>query len=236
MEQQAQLNTSNPDAIVYQTEELGFTVLGGIRLDGLDRLRVTLKIEVTNRKFVHYLNSPELAALAIRHNIDLYNDTQVEKLIRRTAERLETGIIALTGAIAALTTQLEHYRLEQVEQQHKQKEQQRKILNPEEREQATAFLAAPNLMERTNEMLGRAGIIGEELNRLLMYLIFTSRKREHPLHVISLGGSGTGKTYLQEKTGELIPEEDKVEITTLSDNAFYYFERHELSHKLILIT
>ena len=40
---------------------------------------------------------------------------------------------------------------------------------------------------------------------------------------------------MQEKTGELIPEEDKVEITTLSDNAFYYFERHELSHKLILI-
>jgi hypothetical protein len=235
MEQPHQLNTSNPDAIVYQTEELGFTVLGGIRLDGLDRLRVTLKIEVVNRKFVHYLNSPELAALAIRHNIDLYNDTQVEKLIRRTAERLETGISALTGAIAALTTQLELYRLEQVKQQNKQKEQQRKILNPEEREQAMAFLEAPNLMERTNEMLGKAGIIGEELNRLLMYLIFTSRKREHPLHVISLGGSGTGKTYLQEKTGELIPEEDKVEITTLSDNAFYYFERNELSHKLILI-
>lgn len=115
MEQQVQLNTSNPNAIVYQTEELGFTVLGGIRLDGLDRLRVTLKIEVTNRKFVHYLNSPELAALAIRHNIDLYNDTQEEKLIRRTAERLETGISALTAAVAAVTTKLEHYRLEQVE-------------------------------------------------------------------------------------------------------------------------
>lgn len=235
MEQQAQLNTANPDAIIYQTEELGFTVLGGVRLDGLDRLRVTLKIEVTNRKFVHYLNSPELAALAIRHNVDLYNDTQVEKLIRRTAERLETGISALTAAIATLTTKLELYRLEQVEQQNKQKEQQRKILNPEEREAATAFLAAPNLMERTSEMLGRAGIVGEELNRLLMYLIFTSRKREQPLHVVSLGSSGTGKTHLQEKVGELIPEEDKVEITTLSDNAFYYFERNELSHKLILI-
>jgi hypothetical protein len=235
MEPTPQLNTANPDAIIYQTEELGFTVLGGVRLDGLDRLRVTLKIEVINRKFVHYLNSPELAALAIRHNIDLYNDTQVEKLIRRTAERLETGISALTSAIAALTTKLELYRLEQVEQQNKQKEQQRKILNPEEREAATAFLEAPGLMERTAEMLGWTGIVGEEQNRLLMYLIFTSRKREQPLHVVSLGSSGTGKTHLQEKVGELIPDEDKVEITTLSDNAFYYFERNELSHKLILI-
>lgn len=38
------INTANPQAITYQTEELGFTVLGGIRVDGLDRMRVTLKI------------------------------------------------------------------------------------------------------------------------------------------------------------------------------------------------
>ena len=50
-----------------------------------------------------------------------------------------------------------------------------------------------------------------------------------------LGASGTGKTYLQEKVSELIPEEDKIEITSLSDNAFYYFGRYELQNKLILI-
>jgi len=44
------INTSNPQAITYQTEELGFTLLGGIRLEGLDRMRVTLKIEVVHRK------------------------------------------------------------------------------------------------------------------------------------------------------------------------------------------
>jgi DNA primase len=35
--------------------------------------------------------------------------------------------------------------------------------------------------------------------------------------------------------GELMPEEEKLEITTLSDNAFYYFGKEELKHKLILI-
>ena len=68
-----------------------------------------------------------------------------------------------------------------------------------------------------------------------MYLIFTSRKREHPLHIVSLGSSGIGKTHLQEKVGALIPEEDKLEITTLSENAFYYFGQHQLQNKLILI-
>jgi len=50
-----------------------------------------------------------------------------------------------------------------------------------------------------------------------------------------LSTSGTGKTHLQEKVGELIPEEDKIEITTLSENAFYYFGQRELKNKLILI-
>ena len=68
-----------------------------------------------------------------------------------------------------------------------------------------------------------------------MYLIFTSRKTNNPLHCISLGSSGVGKTHLQSKVAELIPQEDKVEITVLSANAFYYFNRTELQHKLILI-
>src|SRR5690606_37681253 len=68
-----------------------------------------------------------------------------------------------------------------------------------------------------------------------MYLIFTSRKTNNPLHCISLGSSGVGKTHLQSKVAELIPEEDKVEITVLSANAFYYFNRTELQHKIILI-
>ena len=68
-----------------------------------------------------------------------------------------------------------------------------------------------------------------------MYLIFTSRKLKQPLHIVSLGSSGTGKTHLQEKVGELIPDEDKLEITSLSENAFYYFGQKELANKLLLI-
>ena len=55
MQTELKINVSNPEAIVYTTEELGFTILGGIRIDGLDRLRVTMKIEVINRKYEHYL-------------------------------------------------------------------------------------------------------------------------------------------------------------------------------------
>lgn len=209
-----QIDTSNPNTITYITEELGFTILGGIRLDGLDRLRVTIRIEVLNRKFEHYMNNADLAGMPLNHNLDLYNDVQVEKLIRKAAERLEVGTLQITKAIADITRQLELYRLQQIEQQQTAKEVKKKILSADEREEAINFLMQPNLIERTNDCIGKAGVIGENYNRLLMYIIFTSRKRENPLHVISFGSSGAGKSHLQEKLAELIPEEDKIESTS----------------------
>jgi predicted transcriptional regulator len=229
------INTSNPEAITYATEELGYTILGGIRLEGLDRLRVTIKIEVLNRKFQHYLNNPDIAALAIRQNLDLYSITQVEKLARLIADRLEVGVTAVSKDLSDITSELESYRLQQIESKQ---QEQNKIIRPlteAERNAAIEFLKSKNLLQATNELIGRSGIVGEELNRLIMWLIYTSRKTAKPLHIISMGSSGTGKSHLQEKVGELIPEEDKIEITALTENAFYYFDKAALGHKLILI-
>jgi len=214
------LETTNKDHLLYKHPPLDIAILGGIRLEGLDRMRVTLKAQVEH--------------LAIRHNLDLYNDNQTEKLIRKVAERLEVGTSVVASALTDLTDQLEQYRLEEIERQTK-KEDKRKLLSAEEVKQAKLYLSSPNLMQRTMEDIGKAGVIGEETNRLLMYLIFTSRKRENPLHIISLGSSGIGKTHLQEKVSALIPDENKIEITSLSGNAFYYFGQQELRNKLILI-
>lgn len=229
------IDVSNPNAITYITEELGFTIVGGVRLDGLDRLRVTIRIEVINRKFEHYQNNPELAALPVNHNLDLYNDVQVEKLIRKAAERLEVGTLQLTKAIADITRQLELYRLEQIEQQQTAREVKKKVLTNDEKDEAISFSSEPNLLKRTNDLIGRSGVIGEEKNRLRMFIIFLSRLMENPLHIISFGSSGAGKSHLQEKVAELIPEEDKVSSTSFTSNALYYMGEYDLQHKIILI-
>ncbi|MCR6719228.1 MAG: hypothetical protein NVV59_02835 [Chitinophagaceae bacterium] len=117
-----ELNTTNPHCFTYQTEELLIELLGGVRVEGLDRMRVTMKVTVVNRKHAGYLSNPELAGLSVRHNLDLYNDTQVEKFVRRVAEKLETGSIAVTKAIADITSQLEQYRLQQLDKQETRKE------------------------------------------------------------------------------------------------------------------
>jgi hypothetical protein len=229
------INITNPEAITYITSEIGYTILGGIRLEGLDRLRVTIKVEVINRKFQHYLNNPDIAALAIRQNLDLYSITQVEKLARLIAERLEVGVTQVSKDLSDITNELERYRLQLIESKQQEQNKIIKLLTKEERETAIHFLQQPNLLQHTNELIGRSGIVGEELNRIIMWLIFTSRKTNKPLHIISMGSSGTGKSHLQEKVGEFMPDEDKIEITALTENAFYYFDKAELGHKLILI-
>lgn len=222
---QRSLDVSNPEYIRWQKDNLLISILGGLGLHPLDKLKVTLKIERTDsRSPLH----------SIRHSLDLYHDDQSEKLIRKAAERLETGSREMQLAIAELTQELENYRLEQIELQ-KPKKAEKRTLSVIRKEKAIQFLQSENLLQKTNELIGKSGMVGEETNRLLMYLVFTSRLREQPLHIISLGASGTGKTYLQEKIAELIPEEHKLEITTLSENALYYFERTELKNKLVLI-
>jgi len=216
------LNTSNTNNYEYITNHLEISVLGGIKLNHLDSLRVTLSIKKVKSE------------TKLRHNIDLYNDNQVEKLVRKVAERIEIGTSIVRRTLQELTNELETYRLSQLDQEDANEFTIRELTNKELRA-AEAFLKKDNLLKVTNDLIGNSGVIGEETNRLLMYIIFTSRKSANPLHCISLGSSGTGKTHLQSKVAELIPEHDIVDMTVLSENAFYYFNRTELQHKLILI-
>ena len=217
------LNTTNPNNYEYQTKYLELHILGGMKLNKLESLRITLSIQKKS------------SAQILRHSIDLYNDNQVEKLVRKVAERLEIGTSVIRRTLQELTHELENHRFLLLDKQAEQAKPFYKQLTEKERQSATDFLKKKDLLKRTNELIEKSGVIGEVGNRLLMYLIFTSRKTNNPLHCISLGSSGTGKTHLQSKVSELIPEEDKIEITYLSANAFYYFNRTELQHKLILI-
>lgn len=221
----AELNTKNPEFIVFKSGRLQIIILGGINLQQLDRLRMTIKLSRNDS------NNP---LHSVRHTLDLYHADYLEKFIVKASEQLEISSGIIRRTMAELTDQLEEYRIKKIESR-KEKKPQKRELSDQRYRKAVNYLKAAKLMERTNRDIGTSGMIGETDNRLLMYLVFTSRLREHPLHIISLGASGTGKTYLQEKISELIPEQDKLEITILSENAFYYFDRKELKNKLVLI-
>ncbi|MEW7279198.1 hypothetical protein ABW636_11450, partial [Aquimarina sp. 2201CG1-2-11] len=217
------LKTHNPHNYSYVNACLEIHILGGIKLNNLERMRVTMSVQKPKSIYV------------LRHSIDLYNDNMVEKFVRKIAERIEIGTSITRKTLQELTTALEKYRIEELEREKEANQIPIEEISADEEQTAIKFLKSKDLLSKTNELIGKSGVIGEETNRLLMYLIFTSRKTNNPLHCISLGSSGVGKTHLQSKVAELIPDEDKIEITVLSANAFYYFNRTELRNKLILI-
>ncbi len=216
-----QINT--PEELIYENNFLRFTVLGGVKLEGLDRMRITLKIELKD--------SPRPP---VRHNLDLYNDNQLEKFIRKVAERMETGTSVIAASLSELTSELEKYRLEMLKQQQIS-QPQTKHLTETEKTTATENLKAPNLMEQTLQDLQDTGIQGEAENSMILYIAMTSRKTKDPLSVICLAKSGVGKSYLMEKVAECIPAEDAKEHTQFSGNSFYYYKREEIRGKVFLI-
>ncbi len=215
------LDTGNPDHILYTHPPMDIAILGGIRLEGLDRMRVTLKVQVEH--------------LSIRHNLDLYNDNQTEKLIRKIAERLEIGTSVAAAALTDLTDQLEQYRLQEIEKQQTNQEPERRMLKPDETKTAKVYASAPNLMQRTGDDLQATGIIGEWNNALTLDMVMASRKCSDPLSAITLAKSGMGKSYLQERVAVTMPHEDIIESTMITESSFYRFGRHELSGKIFLI-
>ena len=215
-------DSSSAEKLTYIDENLEITALGGIKLEGLDRMRGTLKVTKGH--------------LSIRQNLDLYSDGQVQKLVRLVAERLEVGTSKTETALNNLIDHLENYRLEMLEARKGESgKEETKQLTEEERKAAIQFLKSPDLMERTNKLLGKSGIIGEEINRQILWLVYGSRKRPDPLHVICLGASGTGKSYLQEKVARFVNDDEKFTFTASTENAFYYLEPYDLCHKVVLI-
>ncbi len=225
------LHTKNPESLEYTNEILKQTVLGGIKLEGLDRMRVTLKVELKDS-----------SRPPVRHNLDLYNDNQLEKFIRKIAEKLEIGTSVIAASLSELTEQLEKYRLDEIKAQQSA-EKEIKHLTQKEITEAKENLSfgklrtgeQKSLLEQTAEDLKNTGIQGEEENALILLLAMTSRKMRDPLSVICLAKSGVGKSYLMEKVAQCVPSEEAKEHTQFSGNSFYYFRREEIKGTVFLI-
>lgn len=217
---QRTLDTTKAEHLTYDGGMIQITILGGIRLDSLDRMRTTLKIKVEEQ--------------SIRHNLDLYNDNQVEKLIRKVAERLDVGTSITAGVLMDMTDALEDYRMAELEKQD-QVHDKRKFLAPDEIKKAKVYAKAPNLMQRTGEDLQSIGIIGEWINALVLKMVMSSHKCKDPLSAITLAKSGVGKSYLQEKVATTMPQEDIIESTQITESSFYRFGQYELIGKIFLI-
>ncbi|MDX6187753.1 CHC2 zinc finger domain-containing protein [Flavobacterium sp. Fl-318] len=97
------------------------------------------------------------------------------------------------------------------------------------------FLKQNNLLQELNVLIEKSGIIGEENSRLLLFIIASSYKTKSPLHAIVQGSSGSGKTHLISKIADLIPPEDVLRFTRITESSLYNWGEYDLVGKLLII-
>ena len=103
-----------------------------------------------------------------------------------------------------------------------------------EKEEALRFLQSPDLLDEIIVDIETIGYTGEELNKLLCYIAAVSRKTDEPLSVMIQSRSAAGKSCLQDAILSLIPEEDFIKYTRLTDQALFYKDG-SLAHKILAI-
>ena len=93
-----QLQIINPHFITFKGESLIIDILGGVDMEQVEKMICTLRIS--------HGNYPPT-----RTTLDLYNDSQNDKLIRTLCDKYELQLLEVSKCLNLLITQLEEYRL-----------------------------------------------------------------------------------------------------------------------------
>ena len=216
-----QLFITNPHFITYKHEKLTFDILGGIDVAQVERLICTLRIS--------YGEYPPL-----RTTLDLYSDTQTEKLMRTLCDKWELKLLDVSSVLNDLTLQLEEYRLQELRFIGKQKLHDFE-LSEDEQKKAIVFLKDKNILSELTKSLNITGVLGEDENALILFLTLASYKYNNPFSVICLAKSAIGKSYLLQKLKECMPIGSFSFHSRISTNALYYFDSNTIHQKALLI-
>lgn len=215
------LNAENPYKISYTGQAGIYYVMGGIRKE-LDSMKITLLVQQRDGIY------------KVRTKLDLYEDKQVEKTAKETAERLQLKADQLQSDLQRLTDLLDEYREKQIASRNL-REKPSYLIPLKEQQKCIDFLSKPKLIPGLNELIGKAGVVGEEQSRIFLYTIASSYKMPDTLHAIVQGTSGSGKTHLITSIAGFMPEEDTHYITRATDSTFYNYEEYQLQNQLFVM-
>jgi hypothetical protein len=213
----------------------GLTLVEHDEATGLATFRAGTAIYVVDVPW----DSSSFLEVSLRHNGQVHRDrfdVAVEAQRRRFAssaalrtavamERIEPHLIALLDAVRALTAApggpAQSLALAD--------------LLPSDRAAALDHLAAPDLMQRIRDDLSDLGWVGEDDAKTLLYLAATSRKLASPVWASLMASPGAGKSHGLDLIAELMPPEDLVQVSRLTDAALYYQDQGGLAHKLLIV-
>jgi len=104
-------------------------------------------------------------------------------------------------------------------------------LTEEEQKLGMEFLTNPAMFDEIVADMETLGYVGEDLNKILLYLVASSRILDDPISALILSQSAAGKSLLISTLKKLIPSEDVISVTSLSDQALNYVP--SMMHKFL---
>ena len=216
----SELNAENPNNLCYRGQAAYYYLKGGIK-GSLDSLKVSVQM-------MHRTTRQDYRA-----KLDLYEYKQTEAISKAAAERLALSPEAIQEDLTRLAHLLEQYREETLRQQGNPKQKPVVTIPPATMNECLSILQSEQPMQQLNELIGKAGVVGEENNRLFLLAIASSYKMPDTLHALIQGSSGSGKTRLLKTICSLMPGEDTIKFTRVTDSSFYNYPEDYLSNKLL---
>ncbi|MFH7010872.1 hypothetical protein ACHRV5_03315 [Flavobacterium sp. FlaQc-52] len=201
-----------------------FYVVGNLPMD-LGNLRVSLQIVANTTQKKHRLK------------VDLFDFGSVQSQCGELSEKqgfdfqeLETDFLQLTDLLEQHREALFEAEINPVTDRYSEKE-----LTPQAHEKAVEFLSKPQLLQNINKLLEQNGIVGEEQNRMVLFILASSYKMPYLMHAIVQGSSGEGKSHLINGITQCMPQEDVMNMTRITSKSLYHYRDKELINKLIVI-
>jgi len=101
-------------------------------------------------------------------------------------------------------------------------------------EGALKLLRSPDFLNQVVSATRRMGVVGEERNKLVVFLVGTSRVLEKPLCLFVKGPSSAGKNFLTDAVLSLFPESEWRSLTSSSKRSWNYLGE-QLEHKIVYL-
>ncbi|MDR1107519.1 MAG: DUF1048 domain-containing protein [Spirochaetaceae bacterium] len=190
--------------------------LGGVKPLFVTNLRVNIR--AGNGLYSYY------------DSLDLYSARCRSGFAQAIQKNMGIDTLEVEQDLVTILEYLEKERDEALLQNTRQRKQE---LTPAEQEAGLELLRDTRLFSRIGEDISALGYVGDEINKLLVYLCASSRKTDDPMSVLILSQSAGGKSYLVDTIRRLIPEKEVVAVTSLSDQALNYADN--LVHKFLIL-
>jgi len=167
--------------------------------------------------------------------VELTSAKQRASFLAQAAKELGVEERVLKSDLGRIFMELEALQDAAIQKQLEPKQKPAVTMSESERNEALALLRDPHLCARILADFDRAGVVGEETNKLTGYLATISRKLTAPLGVVIQSTSAAGKSSLMDAVLSFVPEEERVQYSAMTGQSLYYMGEADLQHKVLAI-